>query len=247
MRPLTTIIIDDQQPAINHIHDMIKDVDYIEVVGTFTDQKLARTFLRVNAVDFIILDVELGNTTGFKFLRSLPNPRIPTILYTGFAQYEDEGYERDMIDVILKPVSENRLMGALRRVHQKLIATTPADENSLEAYEQYFQIKGPVRAGRQMVRLKEIVFVATAGGKVIIHLVGGQKLVSAVPFKAVMSMLPRKWFKQCYQNIVFNINFYAGYREKQVTLTVMEQKLPVGNKELYPDFYTFLDSNVLQG
>ncbi|PRD51995.1 LytR/AlgR family response regulator transcription factor [Sphingobacterium gobiense] len=246
MRTLTAIVIDDQQLAIDHILDLTKEIDYVEIVATFTDEKLARGFIQVNPVDFIILDVELKHTDAFRFLRTLPDPKIPTILYTGHQQYEDQGYERDMVDVLLKPVSENRLMAALRRMHKDLRATTSVDDDSLEAYEQYFQIKGPVRAGRQMVRLKELVYVASEGGKVIIHLVDGQKLESAVSFKAVVSKLPRKWFKQCYQNIAFNVNFYAGYREKQVLLTVTDKTLPAGGKARYTDFYAFVNSNLLE-
>ncbi|NGM65799.1 LytR/AlgR family response regulator transcription factor [Sphingobacterium sp. SGR-19] len=245
MRTLTAIIIDDQQLAIDHILDLTKEIDYVEIVATFTDEKLARGFIQVNPVDFIILDVEMKHTNAFRFLRTLPDPKIPTILYTGHQQYEDQGYERDMVDVLLKPVSESRLMAALRRMHKNFSAKTSADD-SLGAHEHYFQIKGPVRAGRQMVRLKELVYVASEGGKIIIHLVDGQKLESAVSFKAVMSKLPRKWFKQCYQNIAFNVNFYAGYREKQVLLTVTDKTLPTGGKDRYTDFYAFVDSNLLE-
>ena len=247
MRRLLAIIIDDQQTAIDELLLLMAGADYVEVIGTFTDEQQAKIFLMVNPVDFIILDMELRYTNGFRFLRSLPDPTIPTILYTGHSKYEDPGYEKLVVDVLLKPVSESRLMAALRRMVKELrFQQQHVLQDSLEGYEHYFQIKGPVKGGRRMIRLKDLVYVATEGGRLMLCLVSGEKLISALPFKTVVNSLPRKWFKQCYQNIVFNVNFYAAYREKTVVLTVTDTKLPVGSRESYPDFFSFIDSKVIQ-
>src|SRR5690606_25683322 len=139
MRQLSAIIIDDQQFAIDAILDIIATVDYVDIIATFTDERAAKSFLTVNHVDFIILDMELNKTDGFRFLGTLPNPQIPTILYTGHQKYEDIGYDRFVVDVLLKPVSESRLMAALRRMVKEFAPQSVREWDSLDGYQQYFQ------------------------------------------------------------------------------------------------------------
>lgn len=260
MRTLFCVIIDDQQESIDYLTEMLEDVGYVEVVATFTDEGEARKFLHVNPVDFIILDVELSKTNAFHFLATLANPRIPTILHTAYDKYEDKGYERDLVDVLLKPVSQQRLYGALRRVNSELQKNMPVLEDNLEHGYHYFQVKGPTRCGRQMVWFKDIVYIDMEGRKLCIHLVGGREILCNESFKEVMAELPIKWFKICCNCVVFNINYYQGYTGGVVILTELKKKkrgigedsdepdpmtLPVGDRKLYPDFFEFLDSNVV--
>lgn len=261
MRTWYGVIIDDQQASIDHLLSLLEDVGYIDIVATFVQEREAQRYLHANAVDFIILDVELSNSNAFTFLAGLANPKIPTILYTAFEQYEDRGYDMALVDVLLKPVSQSRLWGALRRVNDELKKSVPLLEDELEMGYHFFQVKGPLRYERTMVWYRNIVYVDTANGKVQFHMVGGDMLESNSTFKAVLEKLPNKWFKQCIHNIVFNINFYQGYVGGRVVLTELKTPnkltltpvkkepeyvaLPVGARTIYTDFYNFLDSNVI--
>lgn len=260
MRKWIGVIIDDQQSAIDYLLGILKDVTYVEIIATFVDEKEAKRFLHVNKVDFLILDVELEGTNAFRFLTSLSNPKIPTILYTGYEQYEDEGYDRDFVDVLLKPVSQSRLLGALRRVDRELRDLIPVTEDGLENYYEYFQVKGPVRYQREMVWLKNLVYVDMQNGKLCIHLADGRVLETNASFKQVMELLPSKWFLVCAQSVALNINFYRGMVGGTVVLTIPKPKkrdnsnksdesineiIPAGSRNLYADFYAFVDSNLL--
>ncbi|MBL1407649.1 LytR/AlgR family response regulator transcription factor [Sphingobacterium faecale] len=261
MRIWSAVIVDDQRAAIDNLLELLSDIAYIEVVATFVNERDAQRYLHVNQVDFLILDVELLNTDAFSFLQGLANPRIPTILYTGFEKYEDQGYTMDLVDVLLKPVSKSRLMGALRRVNNELQKNLSADEDDLYGGYEFFQVKGPLRYERKMVWFRDIVYIDTAASKVRIHLVCGKILESNATFKQIVERLPQKWFKQCIQNVAFNINFYQKYAGRKVVLNLLRKKkkregdnvtmveqyvtVPVGAKDIYLDFYKFLDNNAV--
>ena len=245
------VIIDDQQSAIDHIMEEVKDLPFVEIIGTFTNHRAGAQFLHVNPVDFIILDVELENTNAFRFLASLSNPKIPTILYTAYDKYEDEGYDRAFVDVLLKPVSRSRLLGALRRLDTELKALLPVTDNALEGYYEYFQVKGPVRFQRQIVWFKDLVYADMQNGKLYLHLQDGTSLETNSTFGRIMELLPTKWFMECAKGVVFNINFYKGVLDGAVVLTAMKKggednlTLPRGNRQAFPDFFAFVDSNIL--
>ncbi|MFD2742419.1 MULTISPECIES: LytR/AlgR family response regulator transcription factor [Sphingobacterium] len=241
MRKYHTVIIDDQQASIDHLLDLSKHIDYIEIIGTFQDPFKAQSFLRRNRVDFIILDIELRNFDGFEFLSTLPNPRIPTILYTAHSKYEDRGYDLTLVDVLLKPVSSSRFKGALRRVNNELKDNLLPD-SSLEELCDYFQVRGPGKFERQLVWYKNVLYIESIDNKVLIHQIGFDKpLVSNMPLRNIIDMLPRTWFLQCHKSYIFNINFFKKYHNKSVHLTVNKVQLPVGDRKVFKRFDHFLE------
>ncbi|MNJ96971.1 Transcriptional regulatory protein YpdB [compost metagenome] len=243
------IIIDDQKSHIDHLLEMVEEIGYVQIAKTFNDPKDAKIFLRANKVDFMILDVELGKTNAFDFLRTLPSTNLKTILYTAHRQYEDPGYDFGVVDVLLKEVSKSRFYAALRRVDEALAKLIPlSDHDSLENYTYYFMIKGPVRYQRTEIRMKELVYVESTNGQVKFHMIGGKTLSCSSTMREVLGRLPVRWFKQCHQSIVININFFYSYGVGGVLMTEGTKKtLPVGDKKLYAGFFSFINSNILGG
>ena len=241
------IIIDDQQACIDHLTKMVADISYVDIVRTFTEPQEAKIFLRANKVDFMILDVELGKSNAFDFLRTLPSSNLKTILYTAHRQYEDPGYDINVVDVLLKEVSRSRFYAALRRVDEALGKLIPIiGHDSLEHYSHYFMIKGPVRYSRTEVRLKEVIYVESKNGYVIFHQIGNKTLVCNSPMKEVQEKLPVQWFKQCHKSFILNISFFYSYGADGILMTEgTKEKIPVGDKKLYPDFFGFINSNMI--
>ncbi|MDF2515296.1 MAG: hypothetical protein K0R59_592 [Sphingobacterium sp.] len=242
----TGVIIDDQQGSIDYLMQLMDEIAYVKIIKTFNDPKEAKLFLRVNQVDFMILDVELGYTNGFDFLKTLPNTNLKTILYTAHEQYEDPGYDIGVVDVLLKEVSMSRLCAALRRLDTELARLLPVStSDSLEYYFQYFTVRMGYRYVRNLVWIKNIIYVESANGTITIHMVDREPLKCNNSMRQVMEVLPIKWFKQIHQSFVININFFYSYEKGAVRMTVDNKKLPTGDKKIYSDFFTFINSNVL--
>src|SRR5690606_2457185 len=134
------VIIDDQKSAFYNILEEVNDRPLVEIIGTLTKPKAVAQIIHIIPVDFMYQDEDSENTYDYCSLASLLNPKIPTILYTGYDKYEDEGYDRAYVDVLLKPVSRSRLLGALRRLDTELKALLPVTDNALEGYYEYFQV-----------------------------------------------------------------------------------------------------------
>ncbi|WP_433863005.1 LytR/AlgR family response regulator transcription factor [Sphingobacterium thalpophilum] len=240
------VIIDDQQSSIDDLLALMEDIGYVHILKTFNDPKEAKTYLRVNQVDFMILDVELGRTNGFDFLRTLPKTNLKTILYTAHEQYEDPGYDIGLVDVLLKPVSKSRLCGALRRLDDELSRLLPVSANdSLEDYSYYFMIRMGFRYVRVAVWMKNIVYIESANGAIIFHMINGERLKSNNTMRQVLEVVPVRWFQQIHQSFVINISFFYSYEKGEVRMTLTDKRLPTGDKKIYKDFFEFINSNVL--
>ncbi len=241
MRKYHAIIVDDQQPSIDHLLTLSKDIEYVDIIATFQNPLKAMSFLRKNMVDFIILDVELGKLNAFEFLSSLTNPRIPTILYTAYQRYEDRGYELSLVDVILKPVTLSRFKGALRRINKELEHTLPKDTSLDELYD-YINVKGPGKFERQLVWFKNILYIESINKKVKIYQIGcDDPLTSNTPLRQLAETFPQQWFVQCHKSYIFNVSFFKRYYNGIVHLTVDKIRIPVGSRMTYSRFDKFLE------
>ena len=124
------IIIEDQLPAQRILQRYIGDIGELELLGSFTDPLAALEFLRNQTVELIFLDIHLPEISGMDFLKILPyKPRV--ILTTAFSEYALEGYEYDILDYLLKPISFERFVKAVSKIiyaPDAVAAETPVAE-----------------------------------------------------------------------------------------------------------------------
>ena len=72
-------------------------------------------FLQQNQVDLIFLDVQMPKMSGIELIKSL-NKKPTIILTTAFRDYAVDGFELEVFDYLLKPVSPERLAETIRKL-----------------------------------------------------------------------------------------------------------------------------------
>ncbi|MEO0734186.1 MAG: response regulator, partial [Bacteroidota bacterium] len=109
---IRTLIVDDEPLARTGLSDYVGRVDFLTEVGQARDGMETITFLEKNAVDLLLLDVQMPGLTGIDLVRSLTHP--PAVVFTtahpGFAV---EGFELDAVDYLLKPIPFPRFLKAM--------------------------------------------------------------------------------------------------------------------------------------
>ncbi len=116
---LQCVIVDDEPLAITIIEGYLKKIPYIEIIGKFDNAIPVYEFLKENIVDLLFLDIEMPNITGIDFLKSLSSP--PSVIFTtANKNYAIEGFDLNVVDYILKPITFERLFKAVNRVYENL-------------------------------------------------------------------------------------------------------------------------------
>ncbi len=113
---LNCIIIDDEQPSINIIASHIEKIPYLYLVTTTTDAIEGIDIVMSQAIDLIFLDIHMPNITGLDFIKSI-NGKSKVIIISAHKQYALDGFELDVIDYLLKPVSLPRFLKAAQKAN----------------------------------------------------------------------------------------------------------------------------------
>jgi len=112
------LIVDDEPLARQLIRDHLTKVPGFEVVGECGTAMEAMAFLRSKTdVQLLFLDIQMPQVNGLDFLRSLSR-RPQVIITTAYREYALEGFDLDIVDYLLKPITFERFFKAISRFCQ---------------------------------------------------------------------------------------------------------------------------------
>jgi len=122
---LRTLVLEDEWPTRNYLVELIEGTRLAEVVGAVASIDEAREVLSRLPIDVLFVDVQLVGTgdarTGLDLVRSMVgSPGAPMfVLATAFRQHALEAFDLGVVDYVLKPFSEERVVQCLRRLHER--------------------------------------------------------------------------------------------------------------------------------
>src|SRR5690606_30545531 len=121
MKPLKTLLVDDEYSAIEGLAIRLAAFSQISVVGHARSVDEAMTLISATAPDLIFLDIEMPVKSGFELIKQLQPESCPAIIFvTAFHQYAVKAFEVRALDYLLKPVKKERLAEAIARVSSRL-------------------------------------------------------------------------------------------------------------------------------
>ena len=142
-QPLKCLIVDDEQIAIKGIANHISKLDFLTVNATCSSALEARGILENQPIDLMFLDINMPYLSGIDFLKSLDEAPL-TILTTAYSEYALEGYQLNVVDYLLKPISFQRFFQAVTKAAhifrtQLLLQNNGIEETTREMYVEGMQ------------------------------------------------------------------------------------------------------------
>ncbi|WP_315814088.1 LytR/AlgR family response regulator transcription factor [Paraflavitalea speifideaquila] len=132
MEKYNCLIIEDEPLAAEVLQDYIGQIPFLSLKGVCSDGLYALELLKGGDLEVIFLDIHLPKLKGLDFIRTLKSPP-QIIITTAYREYALDGYELNVVDYLLKPISFNRFIGAVNKIRDKRkeIAPSPSFAGSL--------------------------------------------------------------------------------------------------------------------
>ncbi|HMZ90405.1 MAG TPA: response regulator transcription factor [Chitinophagales bacterium] len=114
---LRCIVVDDEPLAQQVIVTYIGRLSHMELVATCDNAMEAMQALQKDKIDVMFLDIQMPVITGVEFLRSLQHP--PRVIFTtAYPDFALDGYDLNITDYLLKPISFERFMKAVNKLSE---------------------------------------------------------------------------------------------------------------------------------
>lgn len=225
---INCIAIDDEPLALDKVREYIKRIGYLNLLQTFENAIDALEFMKNNQVDLIFLDIQMEELTGIQMLESLTEmPKV--VLTTAYDEYALKGYELDVCDYLLKPISFQRFLQACEKVYDQLFPLKKPDisipdPNSKEAEKGYFFVKnGNIT---QKINFDDILFVE--GMKDYLRIwTTKEKVMTLLSFKKLEEVLPSERFMRIHKSYLISLDKIDSIDRSHVK--IRNESIPIGD------------------
>jgi DNA-binding LytR/AlgR family response regulator len=217
------LIVDDEPLAIEVMKSHIGKIDSIEIAGALGDAYEAFDFLNKNPVDLMFLDIHMPEMKGTELIKSLKNPPH-VILTTAYRQYAAEGFDLNVIDYLLKPISFERFMQAI----EKYYAITGSGEvslhrNGLEEEYLYLREKNIIHK----IPVAEIIYVESMGDNLKLHT--QERVIQArCTISSVEDALSEELFVRIHRSFIVSVKKITSF--SPVSIYIGEMEFPIGTR-----------------
>lgn len=120
MRPIRTIIVDDERPARANLRTLLARETDIEIVGECDSGPVALHDVPALRPDLVFLDVEMPEVDGFDVLEMLGSQSLIVVFVIAYDRYAIKAFDAGAVDYLLKPFADECFERTLDRVRQRV-------------------------------------------------------------------------------------------------------------------------------
>lgn len=204
MTPYSCIIVEDEPLARNLLSAYISKVPRLELKQSFSNALDALEYLRENPVDVLFSDIQMPEVTGITLLKLLKTKPL-IILTTAYSEYALEGYELEVYDYLLKPISFERFLKAVEKGIARLDGngsqpvTTVIQEVQPAQNQDYIFVKDGTKLIK--INLSDILYIEGLKDYVCIY-TPQKKIVSLQTMKSLEASLPSDRFVRVHNSFI---------------------------------------------
>ena len=212
---LRVLIVDDEPVARRRLRRLLRGLPDVEVAGESGDGRSAVTAIRALAPDVVLLDVQMPEIDGFEVLRASPAEPLPAVIFvTAFDRYALRAFEVHALDYLLKPVSGERLAGAIDRARTRIAERRGAtlDPRVLAllndlAASRRFLTRLPVKSGGKLHRaaLADVDWIQAADNYVTLH-AGAERFVARETMGRLERELDPERFVRIHRSAIVQVD-----------------------------------------
>lgn len=215
---LRCIVVDDEPWALKLLCDYVARSPDLELVFETTHAQIALEKVQQGGVDLIFLDIQMPELTGIQFMKMIAT-NTKVVVTTAYAEYALDGYEFDVVDFLLKPITFERFRIAvtktLQRTGQSLEGTAKPRESVL--------IKTTYKI--QKLDFSSILYIEALRDYIAFHTLTG-KILTLESMKNMEETLPRDLFVRIHKSYIINKSKMEFLNNGKVIINNIH--LPVG-------------------
>lgn len=164
---MNILIVEDESRIAKRIERMTRDIfgNTLQSLKHINTLQEALQFIENNALDLVLLDLNLNGDNGFDLLTSAVSKSFHTIIISAYKDQAITAFEYGVLDFVPKPFNRDRLEQALNKIITKEKAET--DEIKFLAIKKRHRV--------QLILIEDVRYIKGAGAYTELFLADGKK------------------------------------------------------------------------
>jgi DNA-binding LytR/AlgR family response regulator len=215
---MTCIVIDDERIAREGLSEFIKEFDFLENRGSFSNAHQAMEKLKSETIDLIFLDIQMPFLNGLEFAKMITDKPSMIVFTTAYSEYALKGYKVNAVDYLLKPIFFEDFRTSVFKAKKM--------------YDLMFQQTSTVKPlffKENGVFFKviptQILYVKSMQNYVEIYLQNQKRIIVHQTLKSILDQLPQENFLQIHKSYIINTKHITHIEGN--TLYLNEISLPI--------------------
>lgn len=221
MKKTRCLLVDDEPLAVALLQKHVAQLDFLEIAGTCSDALKAFEALKKTNVDLMFLDIRMPAMNGLDFLKMLRDPP-KVIITTAYREYALDGYDLDIVDYLLKPITFDRFFKSIER-YMRNTGQQNRSPASISAEEESIYIKSGYRNIR--INTDNILYLESSKDYVKLHTVNGM-ITTKYRISDMEENLSAKSFLRIHRSFIINLKHITAFSSSDVEIGKTE--LPIG-------------------
>ena len=245
---IRALIADDEPKLAEYLAGRLAELwPELELCGIATNGNDALARIQSEKPDLAFLDIKMPGISGLEIARRMAHPCL-VVFVTAYHKYAVQAFEEEAVDYLLKPVSDERLLHAIKRLKRRCASAggPPPDMNSLlSKLARAMEIKGSslryLRAtfGRsvRLIPVEEVLFIR-ARSKYTSVVTGDGEFLMRMPLSELAGQLDPEQFWQVHRSVIVNASkvvavHQTGREAYALTIRGSEEHLPVSRSFIH--------------
>ena len=239
MKPITAIIVDDEQEARDILeHLLIDHASDIRVLAKATSADEATGLILSENPEIVFLDIDMPGKNGFEVVKSIAAHHLNTsvVFVTAFNQFAIDAIKFAAFDYLLKPVNVSDLKSCITRFKTKnrtdsLNQSVSRLMNCLNREKIQFH----TRQGSFFIDPQTIIYCDAEGNYTDLFMEDGSKKTITQNLGQVEALLSDHGFSRISRSLLINRRFLHEIKrkEKKCILLAAGKEYPLEIKNSY--------------
>jgi len=234
---MTCVAVDDEPLALDLLEDNIQKVPFLKLLKKCSNAFEANDFLQEQPVDLLFLDIQMPGISGVQFLQSLTKASPLVVFITAYEQYAVEGYNLDVVDYLLKPVSFERFLKAINKAQEKFNASRKLPVAAVTPAVDHLFVNSEYNLVR--IDMNDIAYVEGLKDYVKIYLLSGTRpVITRMSMKSLEEKLPADRFVRVHKSFIVSLNKITSIRKGRISM--LKAQIPI-SEHFKENLYRFID------
>ncbi len=227
---INCVIVDDEPLAREGLANYVREVDFLNLAGICENPLELLPLFDKNIIDLVFLDIQMPKMSGIEFLKILQKPPM-VVITTAYPSYALEGFQLNVLDYLLKPVTFERFFKAASKArdYHHLLNRPAGEQNNAIPDEEYFFIK----CGNKYEKIffGDILYVEGMQNYVNIYTLKG-KFMTILSLRNLEENLNTKMFIRVHKSYIVSISKIESIEGNEIS--IQNHRIPISRNYRQP-------------